>query len=56
MYYHTSGNLLAMDFKDDKEAFEKFMKPQGHILNTLWQQSSHRLQLLRHDGCKGPLI
>jgi len=56
MYYHTLGKLLFMDIKDNKEAFEKFMEPQGHVLNTLWQQSCQNPQLLRQDGCKGPLI
>jgi len=56
MYYHTLGKLLFMDIRDNKEAFEKFMEPQGHILNTLWQQSCQSPQLLRQDSCKGPLI
>lgn len=56
MYYHTLGKLLFMDIRDNKEAFEKFMEPQGHILNTLWQQSCQNPQLLRQDSCKGPLI
>merc|ERR1711920_541226 len=31
-------------------------EPQGHILNTLWQQSCQSPQLLRQGSCKGPLI
>jgi len=56
MFYHTLGKLLFMDIRDNREAFEKFMEPQGHILNTLWQQSCQNPQLLRQDGYKGPLI
>jgi exportin-7 len=56
MYYHTLGKLLFMDIRDNKESFEKFMEPQGHILTTLWQQSCQNLQLLRQDQFKGPLI
>jgi len=56
MYYHTLGKLLFMDIRDNKEAFEKFMEPQGHVLNTLWQQSCQSPQLLRQETCKGPLI
>merc|ERR1719261_1582151 len=32
------------------------MEPQGHVLNTLFQQSCQNLQLLRQDQFKGPLI
>eukprot|EP00418_Pyrodinium_bahamense_P093345 CAMPEP_0179031306 /NCGR_PEP_ID=MMETSP0796-20121207/11003_1 /TAXON_ID=73915 /ORGANISM="Pyrodinium bahamense, Strain pbaha01" /LENGTH=775 /DNA_ID=CAMNT_0020727495 /DNA_START=109 /DNA_END=2437 /DNA_ORIENTATION=+ len=53
MYYHTLGKLLFMDIRDNKEAFEKFMEPQGHILNTLWQQSCQNPQLLRQDSVNG---
>jgi len=56
MYYHTLGKLLFMDIRDNKEAFEKFMEPQGRILNTLWQQVCQNPQLLRQESCKGPLI
>ena len=47
MYYHTLGKLLFMDIRDNKEAFEKFMEPQGLILTQLWQQSCQNPQLLR---------
>lgn len=56
MYYHTLGKLLFMDIRDNKEAFEKFMEPQGHILTSLFQQSCQNNQLLRQDQFKGPLI
>mmetsp|Transcript_24122 Transcript_24122/g.77650 ORF Transcript_24122/g.77650 Transcript_24122/m.77650 type:complete len:1092 (-) Transcript_24122:124-3399(-) len=56
MYYHTLGKLLFMDIRENKDAFEKFMEPQGHILNTLWQQSCQNPALLRQESCKGPLI
>lgn len=56
MYYHTLGKLLFMDIRDNKEAFDKFMEPQGHVLNTLWGQSCQNLQLLRQESCKAPLI
>lgn len=56
IYYHTLGRLLFMDIRDNKEAFDKFMEPQGVILNTLWQQSLVGPQMLRQDSCKGPLI
>jgi len=55
-YYHTLGKLLFMDIKENKDQFEKFMEPQGVILNTLWGQSCQNLQLLRQESCKGPLI
>merc|ERR1712190_180354 len=45
-----------MDVKDNKQVFDRFMEPQGHILNTLWQQSCNNAQLLRQDSCKAPLI
>jgi exportin-7 len=56
MYYHTLSKLLFMEVRDNKDAFDKFMEPQGHILNTLWQQSCQGVQFLRNDHCKGPLI
>merc|ERR1719197_419236 len=56
MYYHTLGKLLFMDIRDNKESFEKFMEPQGRVLNTLFQQSCQNNQLLRQEQFKGPLI
>ncbi|CAL1143694.1 unnamed protein product, partial [Cladocopium goreaui] len=56
MYYHTLGKLLFMDIRDNKEAFEKFMEPQGLILTQLWQQSCQNPQLLRQDHVKPALI
>merc|ERR1719197_1543656 len=38
-YYHTLGKLLVMDTRDNREAFEKFLEPQGIILRTLFQRS-----------------
>merc|ERR1719478_1583830 len=45
-----------MDVRDNREFFEKFMEPQGHILTQLWQQSCQNMQSLRQDQFKGPLI
>jgi len=56
MYYHTLGKLLFMDIRDNKEAFEKFMEPQGHILTSLWQQSCQNPQYLRQDSIKPALV
>lgn len=56
MYYHTLGKLLFMDIRDNKEAFEKFMEPQGLILTQLWQQSCQNPQLLRQDHIKPALV
>jgi len=55
-YYHTLGKLLFMDIRDNKESFEKFMEPQGHILTTLYQQSCQNMQGLRQEQFKAPLI
>jgi len=55
-YYHTLGKLLFMDIRDNKESFEKFMQPQGHVLTTLYQQSCQNMQGLRQEQFKAPLI
>lgn len=56
IFYHTLGKLLFMDIRDNRDSFEKFMQPLGHILTTLWQQSLQGPQALRQESCKLPLI
>jgi len=56
MFYHTLAKLIFLDQGDNREIFDKFMEPQGRILDTLFKQSCQSLQLLRQDSCKGPLI
>merc|ERR1719197_2022627 len=54
-YYHTLGKLLFMDIRDNKQAFERFMEPQGVVLHTLFQGSCvGGSQALRQADCKMP--
>eukprot|EP00927_Polykrikos_kofoidii_P004360 TRINITY_DN11721_c0_g1_i1.p1 TRINITY_DN11721_c0_g1~~TRINITY_DN11721_c0_g1_i1.p1 ORF type:complete len:1091 (-),score=216.08 TRINITY_DN11721_c0_g1_i1:82-3354(-) len=55
-YYHTLGKLIFMDIRDNKEAFCKFMEPQAHVLDSLWQQSCQNPDYLRDVQCKAPLV
>jgi len=57
MYYHTLGKLMVMDISEKKDVFEKFMQPQAHVLNTLFQLTiGPNPQMLRQEQCKGPLV